>query len=76
LIDDNSAALDVCGRWLYCVHKVQDYPNVGFSHAVAYQYKTNMADSRILTEVCCITADTADVNLFAGFNVHYKKSVT
>jgi hypothetical protein len=53
LLSDLSApvTLFVVGRWLYCVHKVQDYPNVGFSHAVAYHYKTNMMDTQTLEEV-------------------------
>lgn len=47
-------------RWLYCVHKVQDYPNVGFSHAVAYEYKKNMADPQILVEADEMVSDLRD----------------
>lgn len=44
-------------RWLYCLHKVQDYPNVGFSHAVAYEYKKNMVDPQILGEADEMVSD-------------------
>ncbi|PNF39536.1 Neprilysin-1 [Cryptotermes secundus] len=44
-------------RWLYCVHKVQDYPSVGFSHAVAYYYKTNMVDTQTLEEAAEMVSD-------------------
>jgi predicted metalloendopeptidase len=54
-------------RWLYCLHKVQDYPNVGFSHAVAYEYKKNMEDPRILKEADDMVSDLRDAfhNLLA-----------
>jgi len=44
-------------RWMYCLHKVQDYPNVGFSHAVAYEYKKMMADPQILGEASEMVSD-------------------
>jgi hypothetical protein len=52
-----SVTLFVVGRWLYCVHKVQDYPNVGFSPAVAYHYKTNTMDTQTITEVRCLATN-------------------
>ena len=60
----------IVDRWLYCVHKVQDYPNVGFSHAVAYEYMKNMEDSQILGEVRSFTTNSASalsrVSYFTG----------
>jgi len=60
----------IVDRWLYCLHKVQDYPNVGFSHAVAYEYKKNMKDPRILREVRSFTTNSASalcrVSYFTG----------
>lgn len=47
-------------RWLYCLHKVQDYPNVGFSHAVAYDYKKNMTDPQMLGEADEMVSDLLD----------------
>ncbi|XP_069671144.1 endothelin-converting enzyme homolog [Periplaneta americana] len=32
-------------RWEYCMHKVIDYPVVGFSHAIAYAIKSNYSES-------------------------------
>jgi len=47
-------------RWLNCLHKVEDYPNVGFSHAVAYEYKKNMEDPQILGEANEMVSDLRD----------------
>lgn len=52
-------------RWLYCVHKVHDYPNVGLSHAVSYEYKKNMADTQILGEVRAFATTSASALSYA-----------
>jgi hypothetical protein len=65
---DNSCSVTLFAvdRWLYCVHKVQDYPNVGFRHAVAYHYKTNNMDTQKLDEVCYLATNISNEKLY-GF---------
>ena len=65
--------LCIVDRWLYCLHKVQDYPNVGFSHAVAYEYKKNMENPQILGEVRSFNTNSASalcrISYFTGKDI-------